>query len=84
MNSREDLPPSATPADLMAAEPITHILFQAVTRLEPLYNDEHAAALQHESDDIDLPRKKHFQHFYRNQIYRSDSIQSTDYIAIHI
>ena len=42
----------------MAAEPITHILFQAVTKLEPLYNDEHAAALQHESDDMDLPRKK--------------------------
>ena len=85
MNSPEDLPPSATPADLLAAEPITHILFQAVTKLESLDNDEHAAALQHESDNMDLPRKKkHFRHFYRNQIYRSDSIQNTDYTAIHI
>ena len=58
MNSPEDLPPSATPADLLAAEPITHILFQAVTKLESLDNDEHAAALQHESDNMDLPRKK--------------------------
>ena len=57
MDTSEDLPLSATPADLMAAEANTVILFQAVMRLELVHNDDHIAALQHESDDIGLREK---------------------------
>ena len=57
MDPSEDLPLSATPVDLMSAEAITQIRFRALMRLEHVHNDDHIAALQQESDDIDLPEK---------------------------